>query len=154
MTTFINFIDGLTTCIVNMTTLISLQWYDHFFLRLGSKTIFMHWILICLFRDEIALLHSHLLFERQRREVLGARNRRLLGQYSEPYKTVEYYDKIKAISFVFDIVMKQTALTRAQNQLNKLIGSVWTAQFHENIHPWNVVNLTLLSKWIWKYFSR
>jgi hypothetical protein len=30
-------------------------------------------------RDEIALLHSHLLYERQRREVLGARNRRLLG---------------------------------------------------------------------------
>jgi hypothetical protein len=31
-------------------------------------------------RDEIALLHSHLLYERQRREVLGARNRRLLGK--------------------------------------------------------------------------
>ena len=101
--------------------------YDHFFHRLGSKTIFMHWFLICLFRDEIALLHSHLLFERQRREVLGARNRRLLGQYSEHHKTVEYGDKIKAL-FVFGIVMNQTALPGAQNQLNKWIGSVWTAQ--------------------------
>jgi len=31
-------------------------------------------------RDEIALLHTQLLYERQRREVLGARNRRLLGK--------------------------------------------------------------------------
>ena len=31
-------------------------------------------------RDEVALLHSQLLFERHRRETLGMRNRRLLGK--------------------------------------------------------------------------
>ena len=40
---------------------------------------------------------------------------------------MEYGDKIKAL-FVFGIVMNLTALPGAQNQLNKWIGSVWTAQ--------------------------
>ena len=31
-------------------------------------------------RDEIALLHNQLLYERHRREILGLRNRRLLGK--------------------------------------------------------------------------
>ena len=31
-------------------------------------------------KDEIALLHNQLLYERHRREILGLRNRRLLGK--------------------------------------------------------------------------
>ena len=31
-------------------------------------------------KDEVALLHNQLLYERHRREVLGLRNRRLLGK--------------------------------------------------------------------------
>jgi hypothetical protein len=31
-------------------------------------------------KEEVALLHSQLLFERHRRETLGMRNRRLLGK--------------------------------------------------------------------------
>jgi len=78
-----------------------------------------------LLRDEVALLHSQLLFERHRREVLGARNRRLLG------KTKSFRDlEEENVALNDQLQMAQSEINTLHVQLSSLRSEKHKAETH------------------------